>query len=465
MGTNNVVFLEVIEWFDESGKELVHRIPEQGSGEIKWGAQMTVRESQAAGIMKRVCAAVISFIAVLLFPILTFGDDSHYTNILVGDRAGALAGAYTAISDDPSGMYYNPAGIAYATESNLSLSVNGYTSTSKKYKGAIGGRDWLRKSSGIVPNFFGMLYTWGKLKMGLSYAVPDQITENQYDTLFDLPSGTPGLSVSKFMINHKTEDKTYHFGPSFAVEMTPHLSIGVTLYVHYRYTDYISNQMAWLSNSQTNWFNHYMNSEEWGVRPILGLMWRQPSKFSVGLAVSRVFALRSESRLQMTEKDVNDKITILDPPNSSDTRNYPYKISFGAAFFPSPSLLITADVTYYMPTDYVLFGTKQSFDAVVNGSHWQIEHGCPQATRMTASLRPPSTRSLSLAEAVEGIIVILAQMSADKRKLYPKLAGLRVALEESRLEYHPFVQNHGEFIHASLRTALDRTSLTYGVRM
>jgi len=48
MGTDNVVFLEVIEWFDESGKELVHRIPEKGSGEIKFGAQLTVRESQAA---------------------------------------------------------------------------------------------------------------------------------------------------------------------------------------------------------------------------------------------------------------------------------------------------------------------------------------------------------------------------------------------------------------------------------
>ena len=45
MGANNVIFLEVIEWFDESGKELVHRIPEKGSGEIKYGAQMTVRES------------------------------------------------------------------------------------------------------------------------------------------------------------------------------------------------------------------------------------------------------------------------------------------------------------------------------------------------------------------------------------------------------------------------------------
>lgn len=48
MGTNNLFFLEVIEWFDESGKEIVHRIPEKGSGEIKFGAQLTVRESQAA---------------------------------------------------------------------------------------------------------------------------------------------------------------------------------------------------------------------------------------------------------------------------------------------------------------------------------------------------------------------------------------------------------------------------------
>ena len=42
------VFLENIEWFDETGKELVHRLPEEGSGEIKYGAQLTVRESQAA---------------------------------------------------------------------------------------------------------------------------------------------------------------------------------------------------------------------------------------------------------------------------------------------------------------------------------------------------------------------------------------------------------------------------------
>jgi membrane protease subunit (stomatin/prohibitin family) len=44
---NNIIFLENIEWFDDSGQELVHRIPQKGSGEIKFGAQLTVRDSQA----------------------------------------------------------------------------------------------------------------------------------------------------------------------------------------------------------------------------------------------------------------------------------------------------------------------------------------------------------------------------------------------------------------------------------
>ena len=47
MNANNAFFLENLEWFDETGQELVHRLPEEGSGEIKYGAQLTIRESQA----------------------------------------------------------------------------------------------------------------------------------------------------------------------------------------------------------------------------------------------------------------------------------------------------------------------------------------------------------------------------------------------------------------------------------
>lgn len=41
-------FLEVLEWIDETGEEMVHRVPPEGTGEIKFGAQLVVNENQAA---------------------------------------------------------------------------------------------------------------------------------------------------------------------------------------------------------------------------------------------------------------------------------------------------------------------------------------------------------------------------------------------------------------------------------
>jgi membrane protease subunit (stomatin/prohibitin family) len=40
--------MEIIEFLDEYGNEMVHRIPEAGSGEFKIGSQLIVRENQAA---------------------------------------------------------------------------------------------------------------------------------------------------------------------------------------------------------------------------------------------------------------------------------------------------------------------------------------------------------------------------------------------------------------------------------
>jgi membrane protease subunit (stomatin/prohibitin family) len=43
-----VAILDLIEFPDESGQEMVHRVPEYGSGEFRLGSQLVVRESQAA---------------------------------------------------------------------------------------------------------------------------------------------------------------------------------------------------------------------------------------------------------------------------------------------------------------------------------------------------------------------------------------------------------------------------------
>lgn len=85
-----------------------------------------------------------------------------------------------------------------------------------------------------------------------------------------------------------------------------------------------------------------------------------------------------------------------------------------------------------------------------------------ETDRLPATALHPAT--LPLQEAAEGIIITLAEMLANKRNLY-RLSDIRIAVDEYRLEYHPFILNRNELLHASLRVALDRTALAYGIRM
>ncbi|HNR11913.1 MAG TPA: SPFH domain-containing protein [Thermodesulfobacteriota bacterium] len=43
-----MALLDILEWYDESGKEILHRLPEQGSADIAFGSQLIVQENQAA---------------------------------------------------------------------------------------------------------------------------------------------------------------------------------------------------------------------------------------------------------------------------------------------------------------------------------------------------------------------------------------------------------------------------------
>src|SRR3954465_12787859 len=43
-----MAILDVIEFLDPTGQQIVHRVPEGGSGEFRLGSQLIVRESQVA---------------------------------------------------------------------------------------------------------------------------------------------------------------------------------------------------------------------------------------------------------------------------------------------------------------------------------------------------------------------------------------------------------------------------------
>ncbi|MBI3479443.1 MAG: outer membrane protein transport protein [Nitrosomonadales bacterium] len=291
-------------------------------------------------------------------------DEFHYNNLLIGDRASGMGGAYTAISDDATGMYYNPAGIVYVGDRNFSASVNAYYSQVKKYENVIGGHPFERTSSALLANYFGIVKPVGKFKIGFSYAVPDAVSEDQNQNFTNVSAST-----SRFTINLNNRDTTINFGPSFAAEINKDLSAGLTLYAHKRDVQLIINQFVERTNPATPlWKNYYFKFSETGVRPVLGFEWSPAEKMSLGLSLSRTYVLSSDAMAQSTCWDTLAggcgtiapatpiQVPALQP--SDYKRQYPIRAALGAAYFADKNLLVSGDLTYHMAVKDPIYGDK-----------------------------------------------------------------------------------------------------------
>ncbi|MDP2167997.1 MAG: hypothetical protein Q8J64_06675 [Thermodesulfovibrionales bacterium] len=312
-------------------------------------------------MLSKLLGTVLIITSVVFFAGISAADEFHYNNILIGDRASSMGGAYTGISDDPAGLYYNPAGIMYSTGRNLSASVNAYNSHVKTYKGVIGGYDWERSSSALLPNYFGIIQPLGKMKIGFSYAVPDSALEDQDQSFYNLPSSLGNATTVKmFVINFNNEDNIYNYGPSVAAEIMKDLSAGVTLYVHQRRAQVINNQLVNLSDGRYEWSNIYTETNEWGFKPVLGVMWSPFEKVSLGISAAKTLIIDSETAGQTTYKGINYSLNTVDRivGISNAKRKYPYELRTGVGYFASERLLLSGDLAFFTSVKDANYGDK-----------------------------------------------------------------------------------------------------------
>jgi len=296
-------------------------------------------------------------------------DEYHYTNILIGERAAGMAGAYTAVSDDPSGLFYNPAGIVYAPSSNISASVNAYNQQDKNYKQGLSGlSDWNRKSTTFVPNFFGIIQPLGQGVIGFSYAVPNSVTEDQ-----DLDLTDPAPGISRYIINFNNDDRTYKIGPSYARAVNDRFSMGMTLYFHYWKRQWISNQLAVVDSGSYQHTNTYFQTSEYGIEPMLGMMWSPVDKLALGLTASKTLLYSSSLALQMVNRDATTNELTITKSNSNEKRVQPIHLKVGAAYFPTSKLLLSMDVSHFSATKDPTFGDRTAVTNVAFGAEYYVK--------------------------------------------------------------------------------------------
>jgi long-chain fatty acid transport protein len=301
---------------------------------------------------------VFCLLIMWFLPVSSDADQYHFNNFPVGERPSGMAGAYSALSDDATGLYYNPAGIIRGKD-QVTASIYAYTKSTTEYNNVFGNSKFTKNNEEFVPGFFGLTHSLPIGTLGFSFSVVDSNRVNQDQFIYNLiVDGQARWDSGR--INYNFENKAYNFGPSYAVPLSEEFSFGTTLYVHYKNQRMDQNQM-FVTGGGTNyellWENVRTEETEWGIRPILGLLWKpKDQKVSVGLSLSRTFLFSRDYTYQY--QGTYQRVT---PSNStpgayatveksSDLKEYPYVVTLGTAYTFSPRWLLSWDLSYYTQT-------------------------------------------------------------------------------------------------------------------
>ena len=346
---------------------------------------------------------IILILSLTLTNLQLKADQFHYQNILVGDRAIGMGGAFTGVSDDASGVFYNPAGLAFGLANDVSGSANAFYSRTVRFKNTLGGQDFVEKSGGSVPSFFGGVQKLGHIYPGLVFGFAVYSTDSDLKDQDDLiPSagkdpvelGTPTACTNaqrdstKLLRFHRTVNhrgSTTHAGGGLSLRVTNNISVGVGANfitideLVQEYQDVKSSMDLCLADGSKrsdveqkaqNIRQHLTGSV---LQPILGLQATFWERLSLGLTmkfgayVSQQFQQSYEYRvvsLETTDQDevnkgsthsTNNSALITQLTNITDTADssekplgsFPAEIRLGSAFFVSTQLLITADLSYH----------------------------------------------------------------------------------------------------------------------
>lgn len=240
--------------------------------------------------------ATIMLVTALCMP--AYAQDGRLVSQLFGDRAFGLGGAFTAIADDPSAAYYNPAGLAFGSDRMFAGSLQVFDTETLELDGSFAPRANSNSKARLTSEISGLFPTSG--------ASLSKISDTQF---FSLASFTPlhrnvkylgvasdtsrGLTHSVTLSTDVDEKRTL-FGPAYGIRLTKSFGLGAALYLS-TYTlsrasfrsKYIAenrnpNATTWTSTSQYS-ERYDTEIETYGIMPVVSALYRGDNGLRFGI--------------------------------------------------------------------------------------------------------------------------------------------------------------------------------------
>lgn len=272
---------------------------------------------------------------------------TNYQSIMMGDRAGGMGGAFTALTDDPAACaYYNPATLARLKGSSLSTSVSLFN----KYDVAYNEQEKLddaifRINKGSIlsiPSASGIFSSFRSFTAGVSIVIPDYQVFG--GNVYSEGNDTTFLRV---------DDQSLWVGGAFAFNFSEEQALGLTVYyTSQSYSRSLTNrydtgaEIVVLNEEKTFTQNSFIY--------ILGYYQELTPLFNIGLSYRfRSIPVSGEgSYLQSEIGTVSGAQPLMQNYSLNANSHVPDKLSLGISYAKPRALAVSFDLSHYGPNNY-----------------------------------------------------------------------------------------------------------------
>jgi len=272
--------------------------------------------------------------------------------LLPGGRAAMLGGAYTALSNDPSGLFYNPAGIVQGAKNQVSLNTWSTNRSEVVFKEAVRGQDFTETSNTLFGGFAGGVFHKKWITLGYVIATLDKRNINQDDYFRDI--STEEGQARDFTRIHQESNSYDLFGASMAFNLGKSWSIGAATFYYDRSIEAMDYQQVLFNGGQVLVQESKVRVSNQGFHVISGIHYHGDD-LSLGLSVRvgepviNKGSMNFNSVTHAVANTVPDVVNYSSDDYEIDTEIIPNIYRFGLAFHPAKGFLVTTDLSYSSP--------------------------------------------------------------------------------------------------------------------
>ena len=303
---------------------------------------------------------MIAAAALMAWPGAARADsNSHYQDMVVGERAAGMGGAFTALASEATGAHYNPAGIVAASSTVIQLSMSAYKLRSREVDVAdLCGT----KLSEDDDTFFSFPASFGFVKqfhtgsvhhgLGLTLVMPHTSKVGYSFLERDGKCGPLGFDIGG---SQMVVDRVLFGGVSYAIQPWRFLQLGVTVGLSVRSATHTGLMVQRWKNpkAQMRPYISFLNADVslWSLYFAAGVIVAPTERLRIGLSfTSPHVRLSGSGRLDWLEAQAmpaewrQSALDVLD-----DAEFYwevPFRLALGVAYS-GDRFTVAADVTLH----------------------------------------------------------------------------------------------------------------------